>query len=105
MQNNKTAYTSILLGIAPVILAAFLYFLRGPGVQPAIAIWVISLLTAIITAPLLGVIGIIMSKRAKKEGCDDILTKIGFICSIINITIMTIPAIILLFFLFVHAIS
>ena len=98
-QGKNKAYLSIVFGITPIILALILLAIGRPSTHPAISFWVSSMLFVTLTAPLCGIIGIVLAKCAERDDRTKVLTNIGFICSTINIIITSIPAIILLLFI------
>jgi len=84
------AYASILFALIPTILF-FLFvhprtrFWMFIDTQVALSILIVASVFISITAPFFGVIGIVLSKRAKRDGYVGFAVRIGFICSIINI--------------------
>jgi len=96
---NYKAYISIALGTLPHFIVFIFLLIGRPSSQPQLGIWIFGLLLVIITAPILGAIGVYIAKSAKKYGCNNVLYKAGIICSVLTVVIAIVPAFVLLFYI------
>ena len=98
-------YISIAFGIVPIVLTIIFFTLVLPDRRlvtgPLGSFLRPFFLFTTITAPTFGLIGIYLSRSAKRDGCASILATVGLISSIVNVLVTCIPAFAYLLFLII----